>query len=173
MARGDFGVGSRVGLIDIGVHRFHGQMPAVGHRVSRIDRKVQDRGLQRIGIRLDLPEPGTPHRLDGDGLTQRSIQQVLPSPDQRVDIDRFGIERLTSRKRQQPLGQGSGLARTVCRLLDGALEPSRIGRGEATDDFEVAEDHLQNVVEVVSDAARELSDRFHLLRLPDHLFTRA
>ena len=35
------------------------------------------------------------------------------------------------------------------------------------EDFDGAGDHGQNVVEVVRDAAGELADGFHLLRLPD------
>jgi hypothetical protein len=41
-----------------------------------------------------------------------------------------------------------------------------VARNEALDNAEVADDDLQKVVEVVSHAAGQLSDRLHLLRLP-------
>ena len=38
------------------------------------------------------------------------------------------------------------------------------------DELEVAEDHGQQIVEVVGDAAGELADRLHLLRFAQHPF---
>ena len=47
-----------------------------------------------------------------------------------------------------------------------------LGGSEAAAQLDVAGDHGEQVVEVVRDSARELSHRFHLLRLPQLLLDR-
>ena len=47
------------------------------------------------------------------------------------------------------------------------------GRQIPLQGLEISDDHLQKVVEVVGDAARQLADGFHLLRLAQGLFVAA
>ena len=77
-------------------------------------------------------------------------------------------------ERQHPLHELPRAARCALRRLDRPQHSARDARlaavgGSALQrepgDLQVAHDHLQDVVEVVRDAAGQLADRFHLLRL--------
>ncbi len=71
-------------------------------------------------------------------------------------------------------GEGGG---TVRRGDGAAYETVEIAQPSLADaplhEVEAARDALQQVVEVVGDAARELADRLHLLRLSQRVFGRA
>ena len=100
-------------------------------------------------------------------LAERAVQQIRHAEDQPVGIDRARIERLQPRKRQQPLGQlrrplGAD-QRVVERAFGARLDHAAFG------DADIADDDGQQVVEVVRDAAGQLADRLHLLRLPQRL----
>ena len=81
-----------------------------------------------------------------------------------VDVGRLRLQRLLAREGEQLPGE-------LGRALDGPadlLERAAHGRASASfllQHFDVAEDDHEDVVEVVRDAAGELADRFHLLRL--------
>ena len=91
--------------------------------------------------------------------------------DQLVDVDRLGIERLAAREGQQPVGERRGAVgramRAVHEALDVVVPAGAIRRFRMSID---ADDAGQHVVEVVRDAAGELADRLHLLRLAQRLF---
>ena len=92
-------------------------------------------------------------------------QQVGHAGDQLVDLDRLRRQRLAAGEGEQPLGQGGGAfrARAAPRRSGGpcrAAPPTR-----SAQPFEIAQDHLKQIVEVVRHAAGELADRLHLLRL--------
>ena len=83
-----------------------------------------------------------------------------------------GLERLLAREGEQPAGQRGGALRALQRHLLGARDPRDRGRRRQfghlpADHVEAAEDDGEQIVEVVRDAAGELADRFHLLRLPE------
>ena len=98
-------------------------------------------------------------------------QQVIHAADQLVDIDRLGIERLTSGKRQQAMGERRGAIGRGNGAVDEPLDvfvPS--GVDAALQHLHRPDDGRQQVVEVVRDAAGELADRLHLLRMAQRLF---
>ena len=78
------------------------------------------------------------------------------------------LQLLSSREGQHPLGQG----RTPLRSLHGIVQEAVIlgssGR-RLRIQFETAEHCHQQIVEVVGDAAGQLSDGFHLLGLKQRL----
>ena len=69
---------------------------------------------------------------------------------------------------EQLRGQGGGPFTGIAHLSQ-RLAPGRHWRLVVEQQRGVAVDHREQVVEVVGDAARQLSDRLHLLRLPDLL----
>ena len=83
-----------------------------------------------------------------------------------VDVDAARLQRLTAGEGQQMLGE---VGAPRCRGADhvGDLGEMRTVLDRLAEDFDGSGDHGENVVEVVGDAAGELTDRFHLLRLPD------
>src|SRR5581483_5425711 len=87
--------------------------------------------------------------------------------------DALRLERLPAREGEQALGELRGGVRAFQGRLNRLCELCRemgtilvAGLGElALDGIEIADDDGEKVVEVVSDAAGELADRLHLLRL--------
>ena len=125
--------------------------------------------LMRIGQRR--PETGASHDPQLGELTDRSCDQFGHAADQPVDIDRLRIERLTPGERQQPMGQGGGPGdRGLAGLRESPHVVDAVLREPRLDHLQAAADRRQQVVEVVGQAAGELADRFHLLRLAQLLF---
>ena len=82
----------------------------------------------------------------------------------RLDVDDARLQRLAAAEGEQLAGQ------LAPRSTPASALPTRrcAARCRATSrcrSLQVAADHLQQVVEVVRDAAGELADRLHLLRL--------
>ena len=77
------------------------------------------------------------------------------------------IERLSPREGEQALGQLRGALgagqRIVERAFGARFDDAALG------DAEIADDDGEQIVEVVRDAAGQLADGFHLLRLPQRL----
>jgi hypothetical protein len=109
-------------------------------------------------------QAGTQVEAQLDLAAQGAHQHLGKIEDQVVDVDWPGLQALFACEGQQLLGE---LAGAHSRAL-GALEllAGQLGPVEADErDFEVAVDDLQQVVEVVRHAGRQLADRLHLLRL--------
>ena len=106
-----------------------------------------------------------------NGLAQRASQKFRQSGDQFGHVRRGRPQRLAARESQQVLcefGAPVGGA-------DSAIEKSP-GFGGGVDvifqEFEIAQNDRQEVVEVVGDAPRKLADGFHLLSLAELGFGR-
>ena len=118
------------------------------------------------------------HHSPADATMSRSIrladgpaQQILQRHHQRVGIDGFRNQRLAPRKRQQAMGQRRGAVGRRHRRVDVArdiLGPPLIEPG--LHQIQRSDDSGQQIVEVVGDAAGQLPDGFHLLRLAQRLF---
>ena len=87
----------------------------------------------------------------------------------RVEIDRFGPDHLMASERQELTRERRGALRRRGDLGGGRVE-RMFGPQAAGDQFRVADDHRQQIVEVVRDAAGEAADRFELLRLMELRF---
>ena len=173
LAGHDFDLAGGVALVERGVGCLDGQLSAVGHRVARIDGEIEDGVLQLVRVDARAPEPAGQNDLDGDLLADRSSQEIRHFGDQPVDVDGLGFERLLSRKGEQALRQEA--ARWAPRMAFSAsrsrLPPSESRRLQlALKGFQIADDDRQQVVEVVRDAAGQVADALHLLRLPQRLF---
>jgi hypothetical protein len=153
--------------------RLDRQLAARRHRVARVDREVEERAFELIGVRQGLPQPGAEDGFDLDRLAQRAVQQIRHAADQPVNVDRTRRERLAPGKREQLSGQHGGALARLDRRPDAAAEEPGLDVAAALqlalDIAKVAEDNLQDVVEIVRDAAGHLADRLHLLRLAQGL----
>ena len=92
------------------------------------------------------------------------------------DIDRLWFKRLLTREGEKPLGERFRAARSTHRVDCRPQQPGTVERGPvqvALKRFEIADDDGEEVVEVVRDAARDLANSLHLLRLPRALVGRA
>ena len=137
---------------------------AIGHRVARVDREIEDRKLELVGIdprrrqALGNIEPQRHAR------PERAFEQIDHAFDQRPQIDRHRAQILLAGEGQQPLGQRCA----AFGALDGAVDQplqARIVRQALAQQIEIAHHGHQQIVEVMRDAAGELADGLHLLGL--------
>ncbi len=171
VADGDLHIVARLGF-DVGggggvqgfAGGFNAQLAAIRHGVAGVQRQVEQGVFQlvRVGHHHQIVFVGK--RGDGDGLRQRAAHQLGHAANQAVDLHRLRLQRLLAREGQQPLDQ-----------LDAALRRLH-GRVEVIAHFaalaqllaqrlQIAGDHGEHIVEVVRQAAGELADGFHFLRL--------
>ncbi len=102
-----------------------------------------------------------------DRLPQRAAQQLGHRQHLVVEVENDGLEPAAAREGQQPIGQprahqrrvvGAGQQVALLVALDFHLEQ-----------LEIAGDDRQQVVEIMGDAAGQLADRLHALRLAQRL----
>jgi hypothetical protein len=83
---------------------------------------------------------------------------------QRIDVKTFYLERLAPGEGEQTMGQASTM---LSRLLRGAhvAEDAVVILRQSTNQAEIAIYDLQEIVEIVSNPAGQVADRFYLLCL--------
>ena len=140
------------------------QLAAARHGVARIERQVEQRGRKLIGIDQSRPGIALQHRFDLDVLAKCRPQQLCGLDDQRVDVGLPRLQRLLAGEGQQMLGQIRAAFGGLVDHLGDCRELRSVGDCVGQD-LDRAGDDREDVVEVVRDAAGELPDRFHLLRL--------
>ena len=103
-----------------------------------------------------------------DALAEKALQEHREVVEPVVEVQHLRPQGLAAREGQELAHEARGPVGVLLDLHD-VLE-GRVGRpvvGEQQ--VAVADDRLQHVVEVVRDAAGELADRVHLLRLGELL----
>ena len=140
---------------------------AARHRVARIHRDVDQRQLELGNVDLDRPDVVRDIAFELNVSAQRADQHLVHGLDAFLEVGDDGIERLAARERQQ-------LARQALAAIGGRVHRldrlQMLGIGEpAAQKLRMAADDHQEVVEVVRDAAGELAERLHLLRLGELL----
>ena len=163
----ELGIDAAVALVRKDVRRFDRDLAAARHRVARIDGDIDQRGFEMVGVGLDLPQAGGADHRDVDRLAEGSLQKLRCRGQEFVGVERFRVERLAARERQQAAGQRGGPLRAAHGIVDGALKIWTGGLGDlglALRVLQIADHDHHQVVEIVRDAAAELADGFHALR---------
>src|SRR5262249_55493890 len=137
---------------------------ALGHRVARIDRKVEEGQLELVTIAQREPQIGRQIELDADRRSNGALQHVEHALCNSSHIDRLYPQLFAAGEYEQPLREGRSTQCPLDSAVNQAQGAAVFGRSLAQE-LHVAEDGRQQVVEVVRDAARELAERFELLRL--------
>ena len=152
-----------IGAVEVAVDRLDGEASAVGHGVARVDREVGDGVFELRGVDRHGPQPAREDGFQLDMVAERAAQQLGHFADEAVAVDRFGQQRLAAREGEEALGEFGGLVGAE----HGAGERlvALVGIRAALRHVDIAGDDREHVVEVVRDAARELSDRLHLLHV--------
>ena len=154
-----------VGLVEQGVCGLDCQLSPAGHRVPRVDRQIEERMLELVGVYQHRPQTAGQHGLGLDLLAQSAAQEIRHPGDQPVDLERFRVERLAAREGQEPLGQRRGPIDPAHRR---AGEPQQFGIAvahAALQQLDISRDGGQQIVEVMRDAGGQLTERLHLLGL--------
>ncbi|MNL07017.1 hypothetical protein D3C87_1276750 [compost metagenome] len=124
-----------------------------------------------IGIGFCHPQLITQLHLQANAFIDAALQQLTHGNHQRIHFHGFGIERLTSRERQQAMGQAGRTIGGGHTKIDQAFQVVGAATGQTpAQQFQAADNTRQHVVEVVGDTASELADRLHFLRLAQHFF---
>ena len=136
--------------------------PPVG--IARVDREVDEDLLHRRRIDRDVAQIGRQRRHQLHVFADQAAQQLLQLGHQRVDVHHLRLQHLPAAEREQLPGERRRAI--ACRLNLQQIQTQRIlVRHLVEHQVGVAENRRQQVVEVVGDAAGQLSDCFHLLRL--------
>ncbi|GIL40858.1 hypothetical protein TMPK1_30950 [Rhodospirillales bacterium TMPK1] len=159
----DIGTGCQIGIVlDRDVARADGQDAAARHRVARIDRQIEHRRFQlrRVGQRV----AGCFQRQHKfDRRAQGPFQNLVHRPQRVADRDRLQRDFLRARESQQLTGE----ARAAFGGAQGVGDQPRRAcvMHMVAHDIQRSDHRLQQIVEIVRDAAGQLSQRLHLLRL--------
>ena len=139
-------------------------VPPSWHRIARIDRKVEDGELELVGIGRAMPASGS--------RTVTHLRSMAPIACVSMSLMPM-ISALTSTGRAASFcvrekASSCAVSFEPRSAALKALPASRKLRGRssrATDQVEIADDRGQQIVEIMRDAAGQLADRLHLLRL--------
>jgi hypothetical protein len=132
--------------------------------VAGVDGQVHDRRLKLATVSADRRQVAAIVGGQLDVLIEHAAQQHLELADHLPQVEDLALDRLFAREGQQLADEVCGADR---RLLD--LVQAFIGgvadRMACVQHVQLHEDRCQQVVEVMSDAARQLADGLHLLAL--------
>jgi hypothetical protein len=141
---------------------------AVRHGVPGIHGEVDDHLFELVHVGLDEPEVASLAHLELDALSEEALQEERQVGERLAELHGLRAERLAAREGEQLAHQARRPVRVLLDLHQ-VLE-RRVRRPVAREQqVRVADDGLEDVVEVVRDAAGELADRLHLLRLDELL----
>ncbi len=156
----------RAGIVedDVGVGGGDRELSASRHRVAGVHGEVDEDLLDLSPVRPDAAELRV-ERLDERHLfAEKPAEHPVHVGDDAVEVSHPWLQHLPARIRQQLPRQRRGPVGRPFDLLE--VFPVRVRRVEfEQDQFAGAQDGGQHVVEVVGDAACQLPDRLHLLRL--------
>ena len=151
-----------------GERHLEADMPARGHGIARVDHQVQQHLLERVRIDADNRRHRSQTAGQGDVLVKKARQHVPEVGDSLVDVH-------LPRDRHLLPAESEQLMRELASPLSGRLDFLELVaidscRMTGQEQLGVAEHRGQQVVEVVRDAAGELSHRLDLLHLPELFF---
>lgn len=152
--------GRAIVLDGLGLDR---QLSTRRHCVACVQRQVDQHLLELTGIGVDRPGLGSRDGDELDVLTDQAPQQLVGREHDPVDVDELELEHLAAAERKELPRQRRGPAGGAADLL-GIGPRERPLRHRIEQQLAVAGDRRQEVVEVVSDAAGQATDRLEPLR---------
>jgi hypothetical protein len=164
-----FGVVVGVGFVQLGVAHLDGELAALGHGVAGVDRQVEQHLLDVAGVGLDRPQLRVGHGDQLDVLADDAAEHPVHVRHHGPQVEDLRLHDGLAAEGQELAGQGRGPVPGGGHLPD-QLAAGVTGREAAQQQFAVAVDDGEEVVEVVGDAAGQPADRLHLLRLAELLF---
>ena len=158
-------------VANLDVLDFDGQFSPVGHGVSRIHRQVGNHLLHLPGVCLDAAEAGRQDNGQVDVLADQAPEHALHPGNQRVEIHHLGLQDLLAAEGEQLAGQRSRSLSGPANFLQVLMQRVVVCHLRQCE-FSRSVDDGEEIVEVVRDAAGELANRLHLLRLLELTFKR-
>ena len=141
-----------------------GERAAGGHRVAGVDGEVDEDLLELRTVGQHRHEVGPDGDPQGDPLAQCAVQQPLEVAREDADVEDLGLDDLPAAEHEELARERGGPVGGAPDLVDVVADP-RVGRELALGEPHAGQDHGEQVVEVVRDAARELPDGLQALGL--------
>src|SRR4029077_9627535 len=135
------------------------------HRVPRIHREIHDDLLDLARISFHCPNLSARYHAQVNVLTDHASKHLEVLGHDGIQIQYLRGQDLLATEGKKLSRKGSGTLGGIGNLLDGSPK-GNVGANSLQQEFAVAGDHHQQVVEVVCDSSREAAHGFHLLRLP-------
>ncbi len=162
----------RVGFVEFGFARLDRDRSAVGHRVPRIDREVDEDLVELAGVDADVARWAVEPQDQANVLADEWSQHRLGVADRGLDVDDPWPYDLLATEGQELGRERRGTVRRIGDGRDSAeglhgVEGVVVGGQIVGEQLAVATDREQHVVEVMGDAARQAPDRLELLSLED------
>ena len=110
LARHDLDLTRRIAFIEINICGFKRELAALGHRIPRVDRKIDDGDFELIWVDIRAPQSAAEDGFDRDLFAQCAPKQIGQSSDKPTDIDRLGSKRRLARESEKSLRQRLGAA---------------------------------------------------------------
>lgn len=137
---------------------------AVRHGVARVDAEIHEDAIDLRGVGASGLEIGSEIKLEVDAGADHRLQERNGLLDEAIQIDAPRLDRLFSGVGEQMASESGGALQLLANLTEGfggrATDGNRFGA-----QLGPAEDRAEDIVEVVSDAAGELAERFEPLEL--------
>ena len=134
------------------------------HRIAGVHREIEYGEFELARIDLDRAALVRNRDFCGDVVAQRAREHVLEFGEPLAEIDHRGGEHLSARKCEQLPRETFAPA---SRVHDHVDDPTVLFRGQiAAQALRAAADDHQQIIEVVRDAAGQMSDGFQALGLP-------
>ena len=163
----DIGAGFAAGDLtgaERGDRGLDGEDAAVGHRVTRVEREVQQDLFHLCCVGADQADPWREAQHAFDARPEQAPEQRRGADDDVVEVQRARLRLLVAPDRQQVRGEIGGVLARFADLAGVAQGRGRM-RQRLDQGVAPAHDRRQHVVEVVRDAGGEVADRRRFLRL--------
>ena len=150
--------------IHIQERNFDSERAALGHGIARVDGEIEQHLLHHAGISLHQGRLRKVIQLQRDVLAENARQHFGHVRDDFIQVEAARLHDLAAAESEQLARQGGGAFGGLGHLLGRAGGDT--GEGAAGhEERSMAMNDGENIVEIMSDAARELADGLHFLRL--------
>ena len=142
---------------------------AVRHGVTRIDRQVHDHLVDVRGVHFHRRESARQADFQLNVFPDDAPQHLVDAQNDLVEIHHAGYRHLAAAECQQLVGQRRGSFRRVQDLVR-ILHCRAILAHAIAQHFVVAQDHGEQIVEIVRHPAGQTAHRLHFLRVEKLVF---
>ena len=145
------------------------QAAAVRHRIARIQRQIHEHLLDLAGIRFHASKRRRQHHRDLDLLADQPAQHLTRLLHHGIAVQQARFEHRFPAEQQQLTGQQCGPLTGITNGCQVVTQPI-IDREAIDQRLGVAVDDGQEIVEIMRDSTRKLTDCLHLLGLAQLFF---
>jgi len=160
VARPHVGVLSRVDFIEVHVGGFDYELSSIHHCITGIGRKIDDGSFELS--RIDANSPWFALQLEPNlyVLPQSPAQKRGSARDQRVGVNAFRTQRLSSREGEESPRE-VGAAQGSIERIGQQFAAFAVLAQAAAQQVEIADDDAEEIVEIMRHSAGEIADGLH------------